>query len=258
MNFKSDIFNVEYKEIDGDNYIHIINIEKIDQKLKLFIDKNIVTICEGTSDTDCGSMKRQLIDFLDSKKGSNIETGAIAEFFIHLYLNDLGFKQEFLFLNLEEGSMKKGFDGYYSFKNEEWLLESKSGQVSSLNISHHSKIKEAYDDLSDKVSGKGKTNNPWRNAYNHADLKSVDCSDSIRKNIKKLSNEFKRGVFHGIEDFNIMPGSTIFLEGAWVPIDAVELEKEIRKLITRFKFKKINIICINKKSVDLFLDYLSS
>lgn len=39
-----------------------------------------------------------------------MDTGAVAEFFVHLYLNILGLKQECLFLNLEENSIKKGFD----------------------------------------------------------------------------------------------------------------------------------------------------
>jgi hypothetical protein len=48
--------------------------------------------------------------------------GAVA-FMIHIYMNEVGFKQEFIFWNLEEESIKKkGFDSYYTIitKNGYW------------------------------------------------------------------------------------------------------------------------------------------
>lgn len=257
MTFKSDVFHVEYRNISEDNYLHVINIDQIDYKLKLFIDKNIVKICEGSSDSDCESIKKRLKSFFATKNGTTTEMGAIAEFFIHLYLNDCGFKQECLFLNLEENSIKKGFDGYYSFRNDEWVVESKSGKSSSPDTTHKNKINEAYKDLSDKFSGIG-GNNPWRNAYNHASHSDVNSSSNIRSNIKKLSDEYGKEIFHNIKDFNIIPSSTIFLEDSWKFIDVDQLESKIRELIVKFQFKKIHIICVNKKSLSLFLNYLSS
>ena len=257
MTFKDNAFNSERKDLGDENYLHIINIEEIDAKLASLIDDSIVKICQGNSDTDLCIIKRRLIAFLTPKRGTTTEMGAIAEFFGHLYLNTIGFKQEFLFLNLEEESIKKGFDGYYSLSNEEWIYESKSGSIATENISHRAKIKEAYDDLEKKISGDIK-NNPWQNAYLHANLIDVGSASNIRKNLKRLSEEFTRGEHHNISDFNVMPGSTLFLEGAWNCINSVDLEHKIKNLIKNFKFKKINILCVNKTSLNLFWDYLES
>ena len=182
--------------------------------------------------------------------------GAIAEFFTHLYLSEIGFKQECLFFNLEEGSIKKGFDGYYSKANEEWIYESKSGSINTKNISHRGKIKEAYIDLKKTIAGK-KKNNPWQNAYNHASHMDVASASDIRKNLKNLSEDFINGKHHDIKNFNVIPGSTIFLNGNWKCLNSAELEKKIKKMITNFQFKKIHIICVNKKSLDLFWGYLN-
>lgn len=156
MTFNSDSFDVEHKKISNGNYLHLINIEEIDLKLESLIDKSIVAICEGKTDTDLNTIKKRLIHFLTTKNGNYTEMGAIAEFFTHLYLSEIGFKQECLFFNLEEGSIKKGFDGYYSKANEEWIYESKSGSINTKNISHRGKIKEAYSDLKKNDCGEEK------------------------------------------------------------------------------------------------------
>jgi len=255
MNFKKDIFSVEHRHLSDDNYLHIINVEKIDQKLKNLIDTNLSSIWNGDNSTDVKIAKIQLKSFLDSKKNSTIEKGAIAEFFLHLYLREIGFSQECLFQNLEEGSIKKGFDGYYSFKNEEWILESKSGAISVKGVSHINKIKEAYNDLNDKLLGK-KLNNPWQNAFHHA--KIVGSNSKIINNIKTLSDNYTNKKFNDIKDFNIIPGSTIFFEGEWKPVSAVKTEKDIMNLISKLDFNKIHVVCVNKKSVELFREYLDN
>jgi len=255
MVLNSRTFNSECKEISGGNYLHLIDIETIDSKLEKFLDESIVKICEGNVNTDLTIIKKRLIDYLTPKKGSTIEMGAIAEFFTHLYLNEIGFKQEFLFLNLEEGSIKKGFDGYYSLSGEEWIYESKSGSINTAGISHDKKVKESYEDLKKKISGKV-ANNPWQNAYHHANLIDVGSAEDLRKNLKKLSEEFTKKKYHDIKNFNIMPGSTIFLEGNWESVKSGDLENKIGELVSKFDFKRINVICVNKKSLRLFWEYL--
>lgn len=255
MNFRSNHFKAECKDLGNGNFLHMINIEDIDTNLKSFIDKSIVSICEGNTGSDLKIIKQELINYLNPKRNSTLEMGAIAEFFIHLYLNDIGFKQECIFQNLEGGAIKKGFDGYYSLTDEEWLFESKSGKISSKNISHCSKLTEAYKDLKDKLSGAVK-NNPWKNAYNHARI--VGSDNDILKNIKKLSDDFINNFYHDIKDFNIIPGSTIFLEGNWESINSTELNNAVEKLIRVFQYKKITILCVNKKTIQLFWEYLNA
>jgi hypothetical protein len=263
MSFQSNIFDSECIDLGKGNHLHFINIPTLDDDITAHIDASIVSICEGAADTDLATIKQRLIAFLTPKRGSTTEIGAIAEFFGHLYLTEIGFKQEFLFLNLEEGSIKKGFDGYYSIKldgtlpKEIWIYESKSGFLATKDASHKSNISSAYSGLKNKISG-NPANNPWQNAYNHACHIDVGTDTSIRQNLKALAEAFIQGKRQDIASFNIIPGSTLFLEGAWSDIDVDDLAPKLEQLMTTFSFSKIHIICVNKASIDLFWDYLES
>lgn len=235
----------------------VIDIENIDPTLKVALDNKFIKICEGNVSVDLNGVKQRVVHYLTPKKGKTLEMGAIAEFFIHLYLNEAGFEPQFLFFNLEENSIKKGFDGYYFHNTEEWILESKSGLISTPGISHASKVKESYNDLKSKLAGKVK-NNPWREAYNHASHIDVGANVGVRTNIKKFTTEFDKKVYHKIDNFNIIPGSTIFLNGTWNATDTAALEIEIEEAISKFTFKQIKIVCVTKKSLELFWEYLKT
>ncbi|WP_319410166.1 hypothetical protein [uncultured Desulfosarcina sp.] len=257
MPFQSNIFNSKCRELGDGNHLHFVNISALDDKITKYIDASIVSICEGAACTDLATIKQRLIAFLTPKKGTTTEMGAIAEFFSHLYLTEVGFNQEFLFLNLEEGSIKKGFDGYYTFDGESWIYESKSGSTKTEKATHDLKVSLAYADLKEKISG-NPANNPWQNAYNHACHIDVGTVASIRQNLKSLAKAFTQGARQDIGSFNIIPGSTLFLEEAWSDIDEDDLAPKLVQLIDKFSFKKIRIICVNKASIDLFWDYLES
>ncbi|MED3052123.1 hypothetical protein [Bacillus thuringiensis] len=247
--FKSSSF------LENKYQIHFVDFEGYSSELLKYIEEHFVMICEGDSDSDIEVVKQRAMDFFESKS-ENTVMGATAEFFIHLYLKSLGYKQECTFFNLEEGSIKKGFDGYYSKDEVEWIMESKSGYRDSKGSSHWSKVKTAYDDLTDKFSG-NVSNNPWQNAYNHAQLIDVGTSKSIRKNIKLLSDNFTQKKFTSIEDFNIIPASTIFLSGKWEDYDLNEIKKKIAGVVSNFKYKDIVIICVTKKSISQFIEFLN-
>jgi len=248
-------FTHQIININKDVNLHIIELQEITDEIKNFIDSKIVNVTNGTRKIDLKIVKIDLKKFLISKKGSTTEMGAIAEFFIHLYLFTQGYKQECLFTNLEEGSIKKGFDGYYSNDEVEWIMESKSGLNSTKGISHKSKIKEAYDDLDNKLKG-NVTNNPWENAYHHANQKDVNTSQNIVARIEDFSNNFKLGNFKDIKDFNIIPSATIFLDGTWINNDIDKITDDIVKLVQTLSYQKLEVVCFTKKSLSLFLDYL--
>lgn len=98
------------------------------RELKNKIDEHILRIWEGRNSygTTINDVKLKIKNFLRNKLNENPEQdslndiymGAVAEFFIHIFLNDIGLEQECTFKNLEERSIKKGFDGYYSDDNK--------------------------------------------------------------------------------------------------------------------------------------------
>lgn len=246
----------ETKHLTDNLELHVIDIEKMYPELEKLLDEFLVSICEGDSESELGLVKLRFKKFLETKS-KNTLMGAIAEFFVHLYLRTCGYKQEFLFFNLEEGSIKKGFDGYFSKDNETYIVESKSGAVSTLGIKHEDKLKEAYNDIDKYVAGKntkGK-NNPWKNAYNHASHIDVGTTKTIRKKIKELSDSYDLGIYKKIDNFNVVPCSTIYLENNW----DTTLSKNVLndcEFIKEFRGKSIKAICITKKSFEVIDSYL--
>lgn len=236
--------------------LHVLKVNIYDEKLIGLINKYLVKVCEGEDLEDVQRVKRRLLKFI-STKHENTKMGAIAEFFIHLYLNDCNYKQEFLFFNLEETSIKKGFDGVYTKGEEMYILESKSGSESTDGISHLNKIKEAYTDLRkyfDGSSDKG-NNNPWRNAYNHASHSDIKAKDTLKKQIRKLANLYDDELYGDIEDYNIIPCSTIFLNNEWND----EFIDKFLSSIDQLEFltaKNIDVIILTKLRLSNFIDFL--
>ena len=114
-------FVFEEYAISDNAVLTIIDIENIDDATKAVLDENFVLICEGNSGSELSTVKTRVKNLFSTKSQEWI-MGATAEFFVHLYIRLTGFKQECLFLNLEENSIKKGFDGYYSKDGLEKLL----------------------------------------------------------------------------------------------------------------------------------------
>ena len=254
-------FVFEEYVISDNVVLTIIDIESIDGVAKAILDENFVLICEGNSGSSLSTVKTRVRNLYSSKNPEWI-MGATAEFFVHLYIRLTGFKQECLFLNLEENSIKKGFDGFYTKDEKEWLMESKAGSIESKDISHVIKVSLAMNDLSAKVSGRDKSgkkevpNNPWQEAYSHASQYDVGTAANIRKNIKRLADDFTNGRFRSIEEFNTMPCGTVFLSGVWSPPDHNLIKGDIERISKKLKGKRIHVICVTHQSTELFRKYL--
>lgn len=250
------IFNSKIKK-DKNFELHFLNLEFFSQEFDDYMSKHFVAICEGIeSQNTFDVVKKRVVEFFE-KKDKNTTMGAIAEFIMHLYLKSLGYRQECTYFNLEEGSIKKGFDGYYTREKVEWILESKSGYIDNQAVTHPTKIGKAYQDLMDKFSGKVK-NNPWKNAYNHASMVDIIPDQKVRDKLRKLAADFTNNKYPSIEDYYLIPASTIFLNGTWTEPDYLEIESILEKDISTYKFKKMIVICLTKKSIEMFLDYIKS
>lgn len=247
----------EIKRFSNNVELHVLDFINLTPEITKQIDDQLVQICEGDSDSDLDLVKSNFLKFLETKD-ERTKIGAVAEFFVHLYLRQMKLKQEFLFFNLEEGSIKKGFDGFFSSETEEYLVESKSGLASTDGISHKNKIKEAYSDISSVIAGDSRKskNNPWRNAYNHACHADVGTSKTIRKKIKELSDLFDNGEFGKVDKFNIIPCSSIFLMNGWDSNFSHQILRTDDVFFESLTAKSTKAICITKASYNSFLLYL--
>lgn len=244
---------VELYKIDDERNIFIITISEISEELKTQLDKYICRIWAGKNEEDIKHVKKEIIEYI-TKKDRKKQIGAIAEFFIHLFLNYKGYTPYCLFQNLEENSLKKGFDGYFSFEDQEWIVESKSTEDSL--VKHHEKVSEAYKDLNNKITGKTK-NNPWKNAYNHACNINILAPENVRKQLDNLSKEFIDKKFHKLSEYNIIPCSTKFIEERDIERSDI-VHNTVLEKINSFEFNKISAICMNNGTEQFFMEYLRS
>ncbi|WP_153393728.1 hypothetical protein [Chryseobacterium vaccae] len=239
---------------------HFISIDSYPPKLKNYIEENIHKIWNGDnevieSSNDIRITKTEIKNLLENKTDLQ-KNGIVSEFFCHLYLRAKNFNQHFLFSNLEEKGMKKGFDGLYGINNEFYIYESKSSLETTHDATHNSNISEAYNDLKKKIEGLNTTNNPWKNAYNHATLRSVNFNDTISKTLKKLSKEYVDKKFEKIDKYNIIPSSTIFLGARYNVIDKKDLIIKMDNLTKNYSCKHLDVLCLNKNTIQNFIDYL--
>lgn len=250
------IFPIKYEEITISDKVtgYALNIEKIEDDFAKYIDEKLISICKGKRDIKLSTVKTEFINYLESKNQSNLLSGSVSEFFIHLFLNSQDYRQEFLYFHLEENSIKKGFDGYYSKDNKDWVLESKS--TIQINKKHKEIIGIGYNGIKNKIEGIDNKNNPWENAYNHANIGTVATKDTLLKKLSALSELYTEKKYGKIKDFDIMVSSTIFLEGNWNEIDVDELKQDVADYLDNKDYKSIIIICLNKKSTTHLLEYL--
>lgn len=240
--------------------LHFLSINSYSERLKNYIDCNIHQIWNGDNEiieshNDIKITKKELKNLLENK--TNLQKhGIISEFICHLYLRANKLKQHFLFSNLEEKGMKKGFDGLYSIDNNFYVYESKSSLETTLEANHNSNISTAYNDLKKKIEGINTTNNPWKNAYHHSILRSVNFNDTISKTLKKLSNDYVNNKFEKINDHNIIPSSTIFLGARFSVIDKNDLKNKMLNLTKKYHCNHLNVLCLNKHTIQNFIDYL--
>lgn len=249
--------NVKKVKIDSSSELHLIDFSAYSEDFIKDFESHLSSICVGKLGKKLSLIKLRLREFLYSKD-DNTRSGAIAELFIAYYLKNAGYKQEYLFFNLEEGSIKKGFDGVFSMKKKSYLMESKSTLPSTKNKSHRSKINEAYTDLKNYVEGRSKKgkNNPWRNAYNHASHCDVKTSQSIKKKLDKLADKFDERKYIKVRLVNIIPCSTIF--GLTKDACPNQVAEDDYDYIKNLEANSKVILCIKSRNINDFISYLEN
>jgi len=241
--------------------VHFLNIETYSPDLINLIKLEIINVWDGDfSDYNLSHVKSQIKSFFKSKQNDK-KLAFVAEFICHLYLRQIGFQQYSVLKNLEEiKAPKKGFDGLYENNNIVWLLESKSAIPDRKTpVTHNDKVGEAYRDLKDKIeknTSEENKNNPWENAKSHF-LYTQKRNDSLLKHIKRLSISYENREKMKINDYNVIPCSTIYLENNYCEINKTELEKKLKSLLKRYKAKNITVLCVNKKNIESFIKFIN-
>jgi hypothetical protein len=108
------IFNTELIVDDPTKKVFTSKIDKISEIDSKFLMEFIVEIISGRESYETyDDILDTIIKRFDRASGENNEHGYIAELLTCCILRNNGFSQEYCCKNLEENSLKKGFDGIF-------------------------------------------------------------------------------------------------------------------------------------------------
>ncbi len=217
------------------------------------LDRRVVSIWFGPNEQRSLAVAKTKMRNLFKTKLSDRRwvCGSCAEFFLHLYLGQHGYRQACLYSNLEERSIKKGFDGFYLKDGQYWLMESKSS-ISGTQT-HLSKVEEAYRDLTHKLNAFD-DNDPWENALHHAI--SAGAMGSIISQIRSLSDDFTLQRMHQAKEFNMIPCGTVFIDRPLTGDQVEELSSASYNYFQDKDFAELHIVCVSHSALTAFLKYL--
>jgi hypothetical protein len=249
----SRLLNCEIISHSNDNTKQLLinSFDGLDSEDLKFLENEFVKICKGdNSSYDIRTIAKKVRDQLQAQT-DNTKIGATAEFFVHLLLRKFNYKQQCCYRNLEENSIKKGFDGVYSKEENIYLMESKSSStVSQHNNKHLHCLDLAYDGLTGLLSG-NTPNDPWENAASHASVSTGNLS--LQHKFEQLSKKHTNGEFSEIEDQNIIPASTLYVDDLGnVEIDA----SKIKAYMSNHRCASELAICLATKNPDILINIL--
>lgn len=210
-------------KVYNDDKVTVCIVEEISNELKELIRENLSAICHGAESANRNpriySYQRTLKEFLQryDSKPANTQKGMIGELLSHIIL--LKHKEEFTsinpFFNMEERSIKKGFDILFieiESKNKLWITEVKSGnlgQVACSSDKNKELLNKAKTDLSTRLNEDN--TQIWFNAIHGASVavKSNNIRDVVIEILESGLEESLESCFTSI-DKNVILTSVLF------------------------------------------------
>jgi hypothetical protein len=254
--------------IDQKKLATVCKITYFSEELKKEIRARLSTICYGPDDVNRDlartKYKNTLKEFNNRyhKKSDKIKKGMIGELLTHILIFKLykNYSPINPFFNMEEGSIKKGFDLviYDNNLDEIWISEVKSGNAQSqkADVFNKSLLNTAKNDLKTRL-GRNKAN-LWHNAINGA--KVALLNGSVKERIIEILNDCSQKSLEGeshISLKNVILISVTF-KGTNDPITISEVTSKGQTIINEAIFKKVIVFSIQKETYDRVFQFLSS
>ncbi|WP_429036967.1 Hachiman antiphage defense system protein HamA [Aeromonas media] len=259
-------------DIDGVDFINhgsygVFHINHISDALKDIIRKNLTSICHGSSSSGSAlySYKSTLKSFLEryDKKPDNTKKGMIGEFISHLMMIESfeNLKISSAFFNLEEKSIKKGFDliVYDSEDNSVWITEVKSGNLHK-GKSHDETTKELLNTAkSDLVSRLNEQETQyWINAINHVRSSVKEADDYKDTLIAILDYNYGSKAATGkasSKDKNVILVSNLF-EALETKVTINPVESAHKEITASSLFHKVIALSVQKGTYENIVNFL--
>lgn len=261
------------KRIDGVSFVKkegyaVCHITNFSNALKKLIREQLSFVCYGaanaTSSKRMYNYSNTLKEFIKryDEKSKETQKGMIGELLIHILLNEFFAEFETIspFFNLEERSIKKGFDVVLTHRlnNSMWITEVKSGELhknKNANGTSVDLLNTAKKDLYDRLNGENYS--LWLNAINGAKIAYDSHSDLKNAVIDILENYGDDAIEGKIESKNM----NVFLTSAlFAPMNDIVEENTIKKKYNAIneenKFKCLFALSIQKGTYNKIYDFL--
>ena len=261
------------REIDGivivkkKNY-SLCRIENFSEEMQKLLREHLSYICYGISSAASGkkiySYKSTLIEFRKryENKSENTKMGMLGELLIHLIVRT--FFDEYIvaspFFNLQERSIKKGFDVVLSSKSGQdiWLIEIKSGELhvnKGCTETTIDLINTAKYDLIKRLNNEN--HSLWINAV--ADAKYVfDNNQDSKKMIVDLLEkycEFSNDEKVVSNKINVFLSSSLF-SNLKDNIDEIKIRERYATINKENIFKSVYILSIHKETFTKLINFI--
>lgn len=243
-------------------------IEEISDALKDVIRARLSEICHGAAKASRTSVlysyKRTLTTFFEKfdTKSADTQKGMIGELLTHVLF--LHYEEEFRaaspFFNMEEDSIKKGFDLVLQHKvtSEIWFVEVKAGECgveTSIN-KLGGLLSLAKNDLKNALNSE--RNTLWQNAVNGANLVIRDLG--LKSQIETLLEEYNEKAVAGESasaDYNAVLVAVCF-SGGQVFATGTEFDGRHATHKDMNDFRDLMSIALQKDTIQSVVDFLRS
>lgn len=241
-------------------------IEDISDELKDVIRERLSEICHGAAKASRTSViysyKMTLRAFFKKfdTKSADTQKGMIGELLTHvLFLHyEDGFRTASPFFNMEEDSIKKGFDLvlHHNATSEIWFVEVKAGECgmeTSIN-KLGSLLSLAKNGL--KTALNSERNTLWQNAVNGASL--VIQNSGLKSQIETLLESYNEKAVAGESvstDYNAVLVAVCF-SGAQAFASGVEFEGRHTTQKDMNEFRDLMSIALQKEAIQSLIDFL--
>lgn len=261
------IAGVEHKAFDE---FSIFYISELSDDLKAVIRNCLASVCHGAAKAATGRQmycyKITLQEFLRRYNGKSESTrkGMIGELLLHIlmseYLKD--FQINSPFFNMEERSIKKGFDVVLNKKGslDVWLAEVKSGEPSSGKSSSQTAatlFNRAKNDLDERLNGESLS--LWTNAIIGAQSAIENTRDEKTAIISILEDFGDAASVANVKssDINAILVGTVFT-GLTDRIDSKSVKGKYDSILGEHLFKEVMLIAIQKETYAAVYAFLES
>ena len=252
--------------IDHKKFATVCRVDDFSDELKSEIRERLSTTCHGpdavAAESVFASYKQTLREFNKRyrSKSDNIKKGMIGELLTHILLLKIypDFEPANPFFNMEEGSIKKGFDLiiFDSKLNQMWISEVKSGNAGVKNANSFNKglLNKAKNDLKKRL-GENETN-LWHNAINGAKiaLSGGEVKDQINQILEECYQEAADEEQDGSSKNVILISVTY--KSTDDPITVKEVRKNGKKVIDDELFRDVIVFSIQKETYQRVAEFL--